>query len=146
MATIRLDVNLFNAKDDSVKRTNCVPLKDFDISSKKLSDVRSVLIENGGLDASKYVYCLCSLDCADGIIGSDVRSAHRLELWSMMLRPSRIMWIFYLRKERFIAYSSYSLEFEILTSSRRRRRVMMRKRRIFTMSTSTLRAKRPVLA
>ncbi|KAE8141608.1 hypothetical protein BDV38DRAFT_268395 [Aspergillus pseudotamarii] len=60
MATIRLDVNLFNAKDDSVKRTNCVPLKEFDISSKKLSDVRSVLIENGGLDASKVGCSFCS--------------------------------------------------------------------------------------
>lgn len=80
MAAIRLDVNLFNAKDDTVKRTNCVPLNDFDISSKKLSDVRSALIENGGLDASKYVSCLCSLDYADCIIGSDVHFAHRLEL------------------------------------------------------------------
>ncbi|KAB8201499.1 hypothetical protein BDV34DRAFT_202735 [Aspergillus parasiticus] len=60
MAAIRLDVNLFNAKDDTVKRTNCVPLKEFDISSKKLSDVRSALIENGGLDASKVGCSFCS--------------------------------------------------------------------------------------
>ncbi|GAB1198625.1 hypothetical protein APSETT444_007952 [Aspergillus pseudonomiae] len=60
MTTIRLDVNLFNGKDDSVKRTNCVPLKDFDISDKKLSDVRSVLIKNGGLDASKVGCSFCS--------------------------------------------------------------------------------------
>ncbi|KAB8226678.1 hypothetical protein BDV33DRAFT_197668 [Aspergillus novoparasiticus] len=60
MAAVRLDVNLFNAKDDTVKRTNCVPLKDFDISSKKLSDVRSLLIENGGLDASKVGCSFCS--------------------------------------------------------------------------------------
>ncbi|PIG84232.1 hypothetical protein AARAC_006018 [Aspergillus arachidicola] len=71
MAAVRLDVNLFNAKDDTVKRTNCVPLKEFDISSKKLSDVRSLLIENGGLDASKVGCSFCS---PSGALVSDASS------------------------------------------------------------------------
>ncbi|OGM42255.1 hypothetical protein ABOM_009045 [Aspergillus bombycis] len=71
MTTIRLDVNLFNAKDDTVKRTNCVPLKEFDISDKKLSDVRSVLIKNGGLDASKVGCSFCS---ASGALVNDASS------------------------------------------------------------------------
>ncbi|KAJ5609910.1 hypothetical protein N7528_009176 [Penicillium herquei] len=49
---VRLDVNLFDANEEKTKKTNCVPLKDFDIAKKTLSDVRTALIDNGGLDAS----------------------------------------------------------------------------------------------
>lgn len=55
---VRLDVNLFDANEGKAKKTNCVPLKDFEISKKTLGDIRTALIDNGGLDASKYV-CGC---------------------------------------------------------------------------------------
>lgn len=66
-STVRLDVNLFNARDETSKKANCVPLKDFDIT-KKLADVRSSLIENGGLDASRYVQIQTDLDLEDLVL------------------------------------------------------------------------------
>ncbi|KAJ5741115.1 hypothetical protein N7493_000987 [Penicillium malachiteum] len=59
--TIRLDVNLFDANEEKTKKTNCVPLKDFDISKKTLSDVRTALIDNGGLDACRAGSSFCSV-------------------------------------------------------------------------------------
>ncbi|KAJ5715175.1 uncharacterized protein N7483_012356 [Penicillium malachiteum] len=58
--SVRLDVNLFDANEEKTKKTNCVPLKDFDISKKTLSDVRTALIDNGGLDASRAGSSFCS--------------------------------------------------------------------------------------
>lgn len=52
---VRLDVNVFDGKEEKAKKTNCVPLKDFNVSNKTLSDIRKALIDNGGLDASRYV-------------------------------------------------------------------------------------------
>lgn len=60
--SIRLDVNLLDAQDGKAKKTNCVPLKGFAIASKTLADVRKALIDNGGLDASKYVDVECDLN------------------------------------------------------------------------------------
>ncbi|KAJ5325119.1 uncharacterized protein N7506_008221 [Penicillium brevicompactum] len=57
---IRLDVNLFDYNGGKAKKTNCVPLKDFEISKKNLSDIRAVLIDNGGLDASKAGIAFCT--------------------------------------------------------------------------------------
>lgn len=51
--SVRVDVNVLDPQDGKAKKTNCVPLKDFDISSKTLAEVRKKLIDNGGLDASK---------------------------------------------------------------------------------------------
>ncbi|KAL5334611.1 hypothetical protein BJX70DRAFT_402421 [Aspergillus crustosus] len=58
--TLRLDVNLFDASEEKAKKTNCVPLKDFDISGKTLGDIRKALIDNGGLDASRAGSAFCS--------------------------------------------------------------------------------------
>lgn len=52
---IRVDVNLYDPEDKSSSVSSVVPLKKFDIEGKKLSDLRKALIENGGIDASKYV-------------------------------------------------------------------------------------------
>ncbi|KAJ5099248.1 hypothetical protein N7532_006249 [Penicillium argentinense] len=49
--TVRVDVNVFDGKEEKAKKTNCVPLKEFSIN-KTLSDIRKALIDNGGLDAS----------------------------------------------------------------------------------------------
>lgn len=57
---IRLDINTFDGKEEKAKKTNCVPLKDFDVSDKTLSDIRKALIDNGGLDASRAGSAFCS--------------------------------------------------------------------------------------
>ncbi|KAJ5939737.1 hypothetical protein N7466_002871 [Penicillium verhagenii] len=57
---VRIDVNLFDGSEGKAKKTNCVPLKDFDISKKTLGDVRTALIDNGGLDASRAGSAFCS--------------------------------------------------------------------------------------
>ncbi|OJJ32909.1 hypothetical protein ASPWEDRAFT_185366 [Aspergillus wentii DTO 134E9] len=68
MSGIRFDVHLFDASDEKSKRTNCVPLKEFDVGKAKLSEVRSALIDNGGLDASKAGFSFCS---SSGALVSD---------------------------------------------------------------------------
>lgn len=67
ISTVRLDVNLFNAKDETTKKANCVPLKDFD-DTKNLADVRTALIANGGLDSSRYVQIQTDLDLEDWVL------------------------------------------------------------------------------
>ncbi|CAI7567911.1 unnamed protein product [Penicillium glandicola] len=57
---VRLDVNLFDAGEEKAKKTNCVPLKDFNVSNKTLSDIRTALIDYGGLDASRAGSAFCS--------------------------------------------------------------------------------------
>ncbi|KAJ6148985.1 hypothetical protein N7471_000184 [Penicillium samsonianum] len=57
---VRLDVNVFDGKEEKAKKTNCVPLKDFNVSNKTLSDIRKALIDNGGLDASRAGSAFCS--------------------------------------------------------------------------------------
>ncbi|UKZ48269.1 hypothetical protein TrVGV298_002492 [Trichoderma virens] len=55
---IRVDVNLYDSENNSSSVSSCVPLKGFDSSGKKLSDLRKILIEKGGIEAGKYVETL----------------------------------------------------------------------------------------
>ncbi|CEO58383.1 hypothetical protein PMG11_03112 [Penicillium brasilianum] len=57
---IRVDINLYNPEDKSSSISSVVPLKEFVIEGKKLSDLRRALIEKGGIDASKVGCSFCS--------------------------------------------------------------------------------------
>ncbi|KAF7590922.1 hypothetical protein BBP40_002228 [Aspergillus hancockii] len=52
--SIRLDVNLLQA-DEKAKKTNCIPLKDFDISNKDLSNIQTTLTKYGELGSRLFL-------------------------------------------------------------------------------------------